>query len=164
MDFLKGDGYDSLRLLALEAVEDAASGKGKERHAAKAEPIEEQQIVKFGMWMNTPAFNIGQASKKAMESLRLPPERAIKEIDGAVNYLLCAKMIIRKLGGAYAYLNPFLPESGLTPEPVEKHPMTPEEQLAEIDRLTDAEIAADGGSPMQALHEAFEQMKEDSDG
>jgi hypothetical protein len=81
------DGYGTLADVLDRALEQAQGGKGKERHAGKGEAFEDQQIVQLGEWMDSGAFAIGQACKKALESTRLPPECAIAELLGAINYL-----------------------------------------------------------------------------
>ena len=86
--------YLSLRRVLEEAHAQAATGKGKERHAGKNEPFEEQQIVQFGKWQETIDFNVGQAAKKAFEAKRLPYEKARSEILGAINYLAGAVLIL----------------------------------------------------------------------
>lgn len=91
-----GDGYDALRDVLRRAVEQAARGKGRERHAAAGEPFHEQQIVKLCVWSGSPGFAIGQACKKALESQRLDAGRAVAELLGAINYLAAA-VIVREL-------------------------------------------------------------------
>lgn len=83
-------GYESLAAALDAALEQAQSGKGRERHAGDGEAFEDQQIVQLGEWMDSEAFAIGQACKKAIESLRLPPDRARAERLGAINYLAAA--------------------------------------------------------------------------
>lgn len=80
------------RTLAL-AYEQAAKGKGKERHASEGEPFHEQQIVRLGEWLGSNHFEIGQASKKGLESVRLPKERGMAELLGAINYLAAAHIL-----------------------------------------------------------------------
>lgn len=82
-------GYEVLATVLGEALSQAQAGKGKERHAS-GEPFEDQQIVQLGEWMGTTAFNLGQACKKALESLRLDGYRARGELLGAINYLAAA--------------------------------------------------------------------------
>jgi hypothetical protein len=50
--------------------------------------------VQVGEWMNSTAFNIGPACKKAIESTRLPADRARAELLGAINYLAGAVLVI----------------------------------------------------------------------
>lgn len=69
----------------LDAAEDqAAGGKGKERHADD-QPFEAQPI----QWIEEhfKSFQLGQAVKKMHESQRLPTDAAINELLGAINYL-----------------------------------------------------------------------------
>lgn len=86
-----------LREVFERAIEQAEGGKGAERHAGKDEAFEEQQIVKFGIWMENIGFQVGQACKKALEALRLPPDRRVKELLGAMNYLAAGVIVTEKL-------------------------------------------------------------------
>ena len=78
------DKYLSLRHVHEMAYEQAASGKGHERHSC-GENFEDQLIVVLeGLYQSG---NLFQAAKKMHESQRLPVERAIPELLGAINYL-----------------------------------------------------------------------------
>jgi hypothetical protein len=81
--------YKSLHIVLSRAEEEARSGKGHERHA-DGRPFEEQ----ISCWLERRGYDYarGQAVKKIDESLRLSPERAIKELLGAINF--CAIAII----------------------------------------------------------------------
>lgn len=90
--------YKSLYHVLTEALNQAQSGKGKERHAA-GEPFDQQEICQ-----NTRAvglgYPLGQARKKARESLRLLEDRgteaAVAECLGAINYLAAAIIVMRE--------------------------------------------------------------------
>jgi hypothetical protein len=82
--------YASLNAVLNRAFEQAARGKGMERHAAPGERFEDQQIVRLGSWMGSTHFQIGQAVKKALESTRMPTARAVPELLGAIVYLAAA--------------------------------------------------------------------------
>lgn len=84
------EGYESLARVLQEALDQAAAGKGKERHANEGEAFEDQQIVQLGEWLGSNHFQLGQAAKKLLESARLPPDRARREILGAINYAAAA--------------------------------------------------------------------------
>lgn len=91
-------GYEVLVSVLEEALEQAQTGKGKERHAA-GEPFEQQEIcqttraVGFG-------YPLGQARKKAREAKRLFDENkadeAIAECLGAINYLAANIIVMRE--------------------------------------------------------------------
>jgi hypothetical protein len=91
-------GYESLAKVLQAALNQAQSGKGKERHAAD-EPFHEQEICQ-----NTRAvgygYPLGQARKKAREALRLletkGPDAAIAECLGAINYLAAAVIVMQE--------------------------------------------------------------------
>lgn len=89
-------GYETLAEVLDAALEQAQAGKGKERHASDGEAFGDQQIVQLGEWMGSTHFEIGQAAKKAIESTRLPPDRAEAELLGAINYLAAAVIVLRR--------------------------------------------------------------------
>ncbi len=97
---VSNDTYSELRFVLGEALEQASGGKGKERHANEGERFEHQQIVRLGYWSGNAGFQIGQAIKKAMESQRLPADRAVAELLGAINYAAAAVVVIRQLSEA----------------------------------------------------------------
>ena len=86
------DPYISLRYVLELAVDQAANGKGKERHA-NGEPFDQQKICKISRAVGV-GFALGQALKKAEESVRLNKEAALREILGAINYLAAAYIVI----------------------------------------------------------------------
>ena len=79
------------------ALEQAAGGKGKERHA-NGQPFDRQPICEGGrhFGIGAPLF---QAWKKTAEVMRLVEmdngaERALREIYGAMNYLAAAAIVL----------------------------------------------------------------------
>ncbi len=84
------DQYAELRRVYELSFDHAASGKGHVRHSTGDKPFEEQ----VSCWIEREGFGYasGQAVKKLHESLRLPPEQAISEILGAMNF--CAIAIL----------------------------------------------------------------------
>lgn len=88
--------YELLAIVLDDAIAQAQDGKGKDRHAC-GEPFEDQQIVQLGEWMGSTQFEVGQACKKAIESTRLPYERARAELLGAINYLGAAVILLDRL-------------------------------------------------------------------
>lgn len=89
-----GDGYDELRHVLNEAVQQAASGKGKERHASDGEPYEDQAICEITRRVGH-GYPRGQAVKKIFEAERLPKDRAIAELLGAINYIAASIIVMR---------------------------------------------------------------------
>lgn len=81
--------YGSLARVLQRAFDQAASGKGKERHAKEGERFEDQVIMEGARRFGTGAL-LFQAYKKAEESQRLPTDRAINELLGAIVYLAAA--------------------------------------------------------------------------
>lgn len=81
-------GYEKLADVLSRAFEQAALGKGKERHA-NHKPFHLQPIA-----IGAQHFGIGsllfQTFKKSEEAQRLPKEMAIKELLGGIVYLSAA--------------------------------------------------------------------------
>jgi len=89
------DEYQSLRRVLDLALDQAANGKGKERHANEGEPFEKQKICEISRRVGL-AFPIGQAIKKAEESVRLGLDAGIRENLGAINYLAAAVIVMEE--------------------------------------------------------------------
>lgn len=84
-------GYETLKSVLDRAYEQAAAGKGAERHA-NGKPFDQQPMQDL-IRLNGVGFATGQASKKASEALGLPTtERQVAELLGAIVY--CAGAII----------------------------------------------------------------------
>lgn len=81
-------GYERLADVLARAYAQAAIGKGAERHS-RGEPFHHQVIIEGARRFGTGAL-LFQAFKKSEESQRLPKDRAIAEILGAINYLAAA--------------------------------------------------------------------------
>lgn len=81
---LTGD-YASLSKVLGDAFDQAASGKGAERHGQDL-PFDQQPMQRlielYGL-----GFALGQAGKKMQESQRLGHDAAIRELLGAINYI-----------------------------------------------------------------------------
>lgn len=92
--------YVHLRAILDEAYEQAAEGKGKERHAG-GKPFLRQPIMEIGR-MTGMAYQTGQAMKKLQEAhtlLRLSEkgsEAAVRELLGAIVYCAAAVLLIRE--------------------------------------------------------------------
>jgi hypothetical protein len=79
-------GYEKLADVLARAYDQAARGKGKDRHAQDM-PFHEQPMQSV-IQLHGVGFATGQASKKASEALRLPTlERQVPELLGAIVYL-----------------------------------------------------------------------------
>lgn len=89
------EGYESLADVLERAFDQAANGKGNDRHA-QGQPFD-QQPMQLLIKLYGPGFALGQAAKKAQESQRLPYERAVAELLGAINYLAGAVISLDKL-------------------------------------------------------------------
>ena len=87
--------YDSLYKVLLSAYNQASCGKRKERHA-NDEPFENQKIITLNKQIGSNHGAIFQACKKAQESARLPHDRAIMELLGAINYLAAAVIMLQQ--------------------------------------------------------------------
>ena len=92
--------YDALRDILDEAVEQAAAGKGAERHA-NGRPFQQQPICATTRAVGI-GFPLGQAMKKAEEAAgmlqREENSKAVHELLGAINYLAAAIIVIRERG------------------------------------------------------------------
>lgn len=88
--------YQALRDVLDEAYEQAANGKGKERHANEKHWLM-QPIFEIGRMVGV-GFNAGQAIKKLQESSRMEPDAAIRELLGAIVYAASAIQLIREGG------------------------------------------------------------------
>jgi len=88
-------GYELLAEVLDLALAQAQAGKGKERHAS-GEAFHDQKIVQLGEWMGNIGFQVGQACKKSIEATRLPNERAVLELLGAINYLAAAVIQLQR--------------------------------------------------------------------
>ena len=90
--------YAPLAAILQEAYDQAATGKGKERHANDRAFID-QPILEIGR-MCGPGFNTGQSIKKQQETMGMLArgERgaAIRELLGAINYTAAAILLIRE--------------------------------------------------------------------
>lgn len=91
-------GYQNLAGVLQAAHDQAALGKGRERHA-NSRPFERQPIMEIGRTVG-PGFNLGQAMKKSSEAMgmlnRGEQDAAVAELLGAINYLASAVMLIRE--------------------------------------------------------------------
>jgi hypothetical protein len=78
-------GYESLAAVLDAALHQAAEGKGKERHAQDL-PFDQQPMQNISTLLDSPDGMLYQAMKKIQESTRLPHDRAIAELLGAIVY------------------------------------------------------------------------------
>lgn len=88
-------GYEDLAAILQEALDQAAKGKGKERHQQADRPFDRQPICELPRMVG-PAGTAYQVMKKTQEALRLPPDRAVAELLGAINYAAATIKIIRE--------------------------------------------------------------------
>lgn len=90
------DHYAPLRAILDAAFDQAANGKGRERHATN-NAWADQPIGTIGRMVG-PGFNAGQAIKKLTEALgmleRGEREAAIREVHGAIVYAASVVMLI----------------------------------------------------------------------
>jgi hypothetical protein len=95
-------GYEKLADVLQRAFDQAARGKGKERHA-QGEPFD-RQVMQDG----ARRFGVGallfQAFKKSEESQRLEWQRGINELLGAIVYLAGA-VIARETAAEQAHID-----------------------------------------------------------
>jgi len=92
------DLYKNLRSILDDAFDQAAKGKGKERHS-RGQSFDEQPMQRISDLLGTANGLLFQAIKKAQESVRLPDVEAEKELLGAINYIAGA-ILYRRQNGA----------------------------------------------------------------
>lgn len=88
-------GYECLANVLQMAYNQAAVGKGVERHAAVGEPFADQ-VMQIGAAKFGTGALLFQAFKKSEESQRLPHDRAVNELLGAIVYLAGAVIALEK--------------------------------------------------------------------
>lgn len=89
-------GYENLLEILLLAYDQAALGKGKERHAGSL-PFDEQPMQSISDLLGTERGMAFQAIKKLREALDLPDtERQIAELLGAINYTAGIVLYLRR--------------------------------------------------------------------
>ena len=94
-DFYHDPAYASLTDVLARAHQQAAQGKGAERHACNR-PFTEQPMQSISELLGSETGLLYQAMKKIQESQRLDQDAAIRELLGAINYI--AGAIIFKEG------------------------------------------------------------------
>jgi hypothetical protein len=92
---LDAAGYESLARVLARAYQQAAHGKGAERHAQDGEPFDAQVMQDMARRFGVGSL-LGQAFKKSEESQRLPQGAAIRELLGAINYLAGAVIAMER--------------------------------------------------------------------
>lgn len=94
------EGYHELARILSDAFNQAASGKGKERHA-NDKPWHEQPIITIGSYTG-PGGTVFQAIKKIREALdmsgRGEHSAAVREIHGAIVYAAATAYLIEARG------------------------------------------------------------------
>lgn len=79
--------YHLLAEVLVAAFNQAASGKGKERHANDGVRFEDQPMSTINKALGSIDGFVYQAHKKSLEAKRLPNGRSQAELFGAINYL-----------------------------------------------------------------------------
>lgn len=86
--FIPAEGYEDLFGILAEAHDQAAHGKGKERHAGDGIPFKGQRMQSISTLIDSPDGLVYQAIKKLTEGMTFEePERRDKELLGAINYI-----------------------------------------------------------------------------
>ena len=86
LDFPQDHPYASLEAVLSRAYEQAASGKGKERHATDL-PFEDQPMQTIARLLGDNHGPLYQAMKKVQESVRMDKNKAVHELLGAIVYI-----------------------------------------------------------------------------
>lgn len=87
-------GYEKLQGVLQRAYDQAARGKGHERHAQE-KPFHEQPMQQL-IDLYGVGFALGQAGKKAQESQRLGHDAAVRELLGGIVYLAGAVIAMER--------------------------------------------------------------------
>lgn len=91
------DGYEPLARVFQDAMQQAATGKGRDRHAYGQEPFTKQLIFEIDNRLSgRGAYPLGQAVKKIYESRRLDAQAAQEELLGALVYIAAAVIELRQ--------------------------------------------------------------------
>jgi len=77
--------YTALDRVLGQAYTQASEGKGKARHAIDNIPFHEQPMIQINKYH--PGHCLGQAHKKLIECERLPVDKKIQELLGAIVYI-----------------------------------------------------------------------------
>ena len=88
-------GYHILFDVLREALDQAQLGKGKERHQKGDTPFDRQPILEIARMVGLGSA-AGQVIKKTQEATRLPKDRAIKELLGAINYAAACIILLEE--------------------------------------------------------------------
>ena len=88
--------YNFMNIIFKWCYREASAGKGFKRHGSNV-PFQ-HQITYTIMNSQGVGFALGQAMKKLDESKRLPKKKKIKELIGAINYIVFAIFFIIREG------------------------------------------------------------------
>jgi hypothetical protein len=126
-------GYESLAEILQEALDQAQSGKGKERHA-NAEPFTQQEICNGARLCGLGAMAF-QVRKKTLEAIRLiergGAENGAPDILGAIVYA-AAMLIVAREAKPMAWVGPDKPDPNAVYGPIkDRKPWFPGEPLPE---------------------------------
>lgn len=92
-------GYERLVAVMKAAHDQAAHGKGKERHANDL-PFHEQRMQSISHMVGSPDGMAYQVAKKMVEGLAMPEHhRKVAELYGAINYLAGIVIFLEDLQG-----------------------------------------------------------------
>jgi hypothetical protein len=89
-------GYEPMARVFEEALAHASRGKGHRRHGRDGQDVADQPTLTICAMLGSEDFALGQAIKKALESKRLPLDRAELDLRGAMNYLALAVLARRR--------------------------------------------------------------------
>lgn len=115
-------GYEALETVLCAAYNQAANGKGKERHA-QGDRFLEQPIMEIGRLLKSIDGELYQAIKKVREGLLMArngeADRAVREFLGAINYIAAATLLVAEQSGENVDFVFAMQEPQIIPVPVE---------------------------------------------
>lgn len=90
-------GYEALARVLQAALDQAAKGKGVERHGT-GDPFEHQRTMQIARAQASAAGPLFQAHKKLHEGEHMrDPDAAVREFLGAINYIAFAVLMVEEL-------------------------------------------------------------------
>ena len=99
-------GYEALGRVLQAALDQAATGKGVERHGT-GDPFDRQRTMQIARAQASAAGPLFQAHKKLHEGEHMrDPEAAVREFLGAINYVAFAVLMTEELGPKVHDLGP----------------------------------------------------------
>jgi hypothetical protein len=93
---VESESYAKLGHVLKQAYDQAATGKGKDRHVKhEAQAFQDQPICTLQRIYGS-GYAFGQVGKKMEESMRMDTKAAVAELYGAINYIAAAIIVLEE--------------------------------------------------------------------